>query len=337
VKVGDQYRLEDRGSTNGTMINGRRIIVSELHNDDLIEFGAGGPLLRFEIESGASDTEHPGKPAESEAQKGFHSRLTGLLTGRAASSSNGLLIAAILASMLVGAVGGVLIARRPTREPGLMTPAEISAANRDSVVFIRTDFDLLDASGQPASTESCTGTGFFVTSDGLIVTNRHVVRDWEYNPLTRGMNGRVKRISVVRSGQQSTDATEASLYRLSPGTELDIAVLKIDVEPASAVRLGEAPAGVDPGSNVVVLGYPLGADLLAQTRDSVFEPSLATGTVSRIGQDYIQLNLNAYRGNSGGPVFTTRGMVIGILTGKVVDTNIAICTPIGAVLPLINK
>jgi pSer/pThr/pTyr-binding forkhead associated (FHA) protein len=50
IQQGDHFLLRDLGSTNGTMINGRRVMVSELAADDLIEFGAGGPLLRFAIE-----------------------------------------------------------------------------------------------------------------------------------------------------------------------------------------------------------------------------------------------------------------------------------------------
>jgi serine protease Do len=337
VKVADQYILKDRGSTNGTMINGRRIVVSELNDDDLIEFGAGGPLLRYSIQRDQSDVLESGVAARGAEKSGFHSRTTGRLRRDSARSSNAWLIAAMLAAMLVGAIGGVVISRRSVRDPERMTPAEISAANSKSVVFVRTDFELLDSTGQVAAAESRTGSGFIVTSDGLIVTNRHVVHDWEYDSGFAGFEGRVTRITVVLPGHEATDSIEASLYRMSASKEIDVAVLKIDVDSTVAVLLaGQNSTDVVPGSEVVVLGYPLGADLLQQTHDSVFEASLATGTISRVGRDFIQLDLNAYRGNSGGPVLSTRGRVIGILTGRLGHSNIAVCTPISSALPLIK-
>src|ERR1044072_5245705 len=63
---GDNFLLRDLGSTNGTMINGRRIIISELGKDDLIEFGAGGPLLRFCIVQ-PSPTNHYAPPSPDRA------------------------------------------------------------------------------------------------------------------------------------------------------------------------------------------------------------------------------------------------------------------------------
>jgi S1-C subfamily serine protease len=91
------------------------------------------------------------------------------------------------------------------------------------------------------------------------------------------------------------------------------------------------------GDEVVVIGYPLGLDLLQMTNDSRIYPSLSTGVVSRVGQDFIQLNLRAYHGNSGGPVLNRRGEVIGILTGNVGSAqDIALCTPISAALPLLK-
>src|SRR4029079_19169747 len=95
---------------------------------------------------------------------------------------------------------------------------------------------------------------------------------------------------------------------------------------------------ISQGEDVVVIGYPFGLDLLKQTHDEQVEPSLSTGIVSRIGQDFIQLNLRAYHGNSGGPVLNRKGEVIGILIANVSSAqDIALCTPISAALELINQ
>jgi S1-C subfamily serine protease len=79
-------------------------------------------------------------------------------------------------------------------------------------------------------------------------------------------------------------------------------------------------------------------DLLERTNDNRIDPSLSTGIVSRIGHDFIQLNLRAYHGNSGGPVLNRKGEVIGILTASVNSAqDIALSTPISAALSLVTS
>src|SRR6185369_3108250 len=70
MRRGDQYLLRDLGSTNGTMINGRRVVVSELAHDDLIEFGAGGPLLRFGVDLSDKEALDPATRTNQEPEHG---------------------------------------------------------------------------------------------------------------------------------------------------------------------------------------------------------------------------------------------------------------------------
>ncbi|HJZ68781.1 MAG TPA: trypsin-like peptidase domain-containing protein [Blastocatellia bacterium] len=332
LRRGDGYLLRDLGSTNGTMINGRRVVVSELAHDDLIEFGTGGLLLRFGVEHdelGDSDTvpSVAGVPANP-----VRDRVLGL-------KSNAMLIAALVAAMLLGGVGGIVASSRLRAvSPETMSFAEIAELNSPAVVFIRTEFELLDSSGQVITSEARTGSGFLVSESGLIITNRHVVRDWEYNAGSPGTTGRITRIEVVLPHHSHDDVLLAGVYKLSPNSAVDVAVLKVSSSTLPSIRGIETDTNqTNQGDEVVVIGYPLGLDLLAKTRDSRIDPSLSTGVVSRVGEDFIQLNLRAYHGNSGGPVLNLRGEVIGILTANVNGVpDIALCTPISAAVHLVK-
>jgi S1-C subfamily serine protease len=78
--------------------------------------------------------------------------------------------------------------------------------------------------------------------------------------------------------------------------------------------------------------------LLDLTNDERVAPSLSTGLVSRVSADFVQLQLRAYRGTSGGPVFNRRGEVIAIVTANVTDAQeITLATPIEAALRLIQN
>jgi len=342
VRRDDQYLLRDLGSTNGTMINGRRVVVSELAADDLIEFGAGGPLLRFGIErlenEDTVETVSLNRP-ERELVRPVARARDGAPGYRAVAGlrGNATLLAALVSAMLLGGIGGIVASSRlRAGDPETMSFAEIAELNSPAVVLIRAEFELLDSTGQVLTTEARTGSGFVLQKSGLIVTNRHVIRDWEYNPPPPGTTGRITTIAVILPHHRLEDAISADVYKLGPDSSIDIAILKINsTSPESVHGVEPDISHTNPGDEVVVIGYPLGLELLEWTKDSTADPSLSTGSVSRVGHDFIQLNLRAYHGNSGGPVLNRKGEVIGILTGNFGNAReIALCTPIGSALDL---
>ena len=344
IRKGSQYILRDLGSTNGTMIHGRRVMISELKQDDLVEIGAGGPLLRFGLEE-----EQPGEIEQQSASAAAHGdhRSPGqttveMMVKRAVGnrSTNAGIILALVVAMLFGAAGGIAVsARLNPRLSGRLNVVEVAERNSPAVVFIRTEFELVDANGVVTETDARSGSGFVVSPRGFIITNRHLVRDWEYNPPPQGLAGRNTRIEVIFPGQRADEAIPAELFRLSADRPTDLAVLRIDPPPNLAVVYGiEADLRrTGQGDEVVVIGYPLGMDLMKLSRDDRVSPTLSTGVVGRTSSDLIQLNLRANKGNSGGPLLNRKGEVIGIVTSSLANAqDIALCTPIGAAVQLIR-
>lgn len=139
--------------------------------------------------------------------------------------------------------------------------------------------------------QTAQGTGFFVSSDGFILTNNHIVEN----------SFRVE----VQTKQGET--YEAEIKGRDPRT--DIALLKIKIKNAPFVELGDS-SQTKVGEWVLAIGNPYG-----------FENTMTAGIVSakgrRIGsasiyEDFIQTDAAINRGNSGGPLINLRGEVIGI-------------------------
>jgi serine protease Do len=148
------------------------------------------------------------------------------------------------------------------------------------------------------------GSGFFVTGTGLIVTNAHLAR------------GEETLLTLLSTGQQ----LEAKVVHIDP--ELDIAFLKLD-RPADKTEYPHLTltdsASVHQGENVLAIGNPGDAMLFSVTKGIVSAvgkfPNAGPGT-------WIQTDAPINPGNSGGPLLNSRGEVIGINTQKLVKKNV---------------
>ena len=177
----------------------------------------------------------------------------------------------------------------PVREP--LTAKQIAERLRPSTVLVLVEL----ASG------GASGTGI-VLPDGEIITNNHVI------------NG-AKRVSVVAYGDKKSRPAQI----LGSSTTPDIALLKVSntagLEPA---ELGSA-SSLEAGAKVFPYGYPKFGDVGP-------EPSITQGIVSAIrdlkGEGHvIQTDAAINHGNSGGPLADEFGVVVGINTFGLKDTE----------------
>ncbi|TRZ69643.1 MAG: DegQ family serine endoprotease [Rhodocyclaceae bacterium] len=134
------------------------------------------------------------------------------------------------------------------------------------------------------------GSGFIVSSDGVILTNAHVV-DGAQEVMVKLTDRRELKAKVVGVDRRS-----------------DIAVLKIDAKDLPTVKIGD-PAATKVGEPVLAIGSPFGFENTATSGIvSAKSRSLPDGTYV----PFIQTDVAVNPGNSGGPLFNGRGEVIGI-------------------------
>jgi serine protease Do len=134
------------------------------------------------------------------------------------------------------------------------------------------------------------GSGFIISTDGLILTNAHVVRD-------------AKEVTV-----KLTDRREYRAKVLGSDPKTDVAVLKIDAKNLQTVPIAKAN-DLKVGEWVLAIGSPFG-----------FDNTVTAGVVSAKGRSlpdgsnvpFIQTDVAVNPGNSGGPLFNLRGEVVGI-------------------------
>jgi serine protease Do len=141
-----------------------------------------------------------------------------------------------------------------------------------------------------------TGSGVFISSDGYILTNNHVIAG-------------AKQLQVIFADGSEQDATLVGTDQYS-----DLAVLKVDGPAPAVVTLGNSDA-LNPGETVIAIGSPLGD----------FKNTVTVGVVSATGRSIdtgegysidglIQTDAAINQGNSGGPLVNLAGEVIAINT-----------------------
>lgn len=146
------------------------------------------------------------------------------------------------------------------------------------------------------------GTGFAITSNGLIVTNNHVIEGAKTIKV-RGINGDFSR------------AYSAKLITTDKNN--DLAIIKIDDYSFSS--LGNVPyivksSGSNVGENIFVLGYPLRASMGDEIKLTNGIISSKTGFQGDVTS--YQISAPVQPGNSGGPLFDSQGYLIGVINAK---------------------
>ena len=157
--------------------------------------------------------------------------------------------------------------------------------------------------------KAAAGTGFAITAEGLLVTNRHNVRSESGTLPTR----------IAVKFTDTRDWLPAHVVKVSDNPDEDLALIQVDRPGPFPVVSGVSAGGGDAaeGMSVVTIGYPAGYDTPMEGTGNDFEAksTLSPGTVSKKTSSVLQIDSYATHGSSGSPVFSTRGLVIGVVYG----------------------
>lgn len=200
------------------------------------------------------------------------------------------------------------------------------------------------------------GTGWMATSDGLLVTNKHVVQGWKFDlqiqhllgrrpdlrPQTtvyawpgggtrfldssgdppnkktayctaRGSGASMRLVGVGDDSwgwQMIEQNGQPVRVRIHAGTDGDLAVLRLTGGPFVHLPIRDTPVGLKELTPIMLLGFPLGNQILDSGRTDL---SACLGTI-RFVSSTINHTAPAHGGNSGGPLITLDGKVIGVMT-----------------------
>jgi S1-C subfamily serine protease len=221
-------------------------------------------------------------------------------------------------------------------------PAVVLNRYRNSIGYIYGVYQVGFPNQRPVVRARVSGTGFLV-GKGLVATNRHVAEPWYGDSeaqklIDHGATGSLESLVIFFPGSP----TPVTLLPASVSKTSDLAVLRTEdlhAEESSVVRdlpvlpLAKSPGA--PGQLVTVIGYPMGiAGMVAKSPSGIYErmayrhndinaaselaalslirPSTTCGHLGDVVGDKLIYDAPTAHGGSGGPVFNTKGEVIGV-------------------------
>jgi S1-C subfamily serine protease len=216
-------------------------------------------------------------------------------------------------------------------------PAMVLTRYRNSICYIYGIYHVGRPNQRPELRARVSGTGF-VVGDGLVATNRHVAEPWYEDPdsdvlINKGSTPELEKLVAFFPGSP----TPVVVTPIVLSATTDLAVLRLQENPTDrplqALPLATAPP--PPGDLVTVIGYPMGiAGMVAKSPTAVYErlayrhddmgaanelaalslirPSATVGHLGDVVADKLIYDAPTAHGGSGGPVFNSRGEVIGI-------------------------
>ena len=224
----------------------------------------------------------------------------------------GIIVGMIIVALLFTFKNKLIINREIVNEESIVT--KVVEESTMSVVTVSIN-----------ETKKDVGTGFIISADGLIVTNKHVVGDKE------------AKYSVIIGKDEIVGVKE--IYR-DPLN--DLAILKVEKTNLKPVKMGDS-GKIKVGQSVIAIGTALGE----------FRSTVTTGVISGLGrgitagspiegserlENVIQTDAAINPGNSGGPLFDSSGSVIGVnVAVSQAGQNIGFALPINIVRESIDN
>jgi pSer/pThr/pTyr-binding forkhead associated (FHA) protein len=344
-KENGDIAIADSGSTNGTYVNGQKISMRILQPGDTVMLANKYPLdwrsvfPRVSIEQRLPEYNVPVRDVPSKSNK-----------------TKFLLVAAVVIAVVAA---GFLFVQEPWKAQGsvlssstsALSPTEIYARYKKSVALIvgayyfeassggRTRYYSVNGGGDIVQISSeddaifYTGTGFFVSNDGKIITNKHIAAPWEYDDdiiaaikrATGGANveGRLAFIGCFVndthvSGMQ--DLIHCTTIKTGATKDIDVAVLQTNSKTLpngteTIIDLNQAVTtddGLVVGASIFTIGFPAGF-VLGQT-DQGIQANNQDGRITQIRGDVeFGHNIAVEHGASGSPVFNEYGKLVGII------------------------